>query len=146
MRGFATDIEPAYGEVIPFSRQVVGVVCASDFPDPSLVTSTIQKGQNHDPDTVWVVRDRDRVARAALDELGLEYVSFGLNPYWKFDAGGDWRGTYRTYEIINYCSIVLTFTSPDSGSLRPFVDKRGGKVRVIERGKAKKRKGRKVSV
>jgi hypothetical protein len=166
VRGFAQDIEPAYGEPAPFERQVVGVVAASDFPDPALIRNTIEKGQAHDPHTVWVVRDKDTMVTAALEKLGLDFVRSGLNPDFKVEIVcegplergkrarpkltlSDTRRDWRLGELVNCCSLVLVFAKPDLGSLSDFAEiaARDRKVRIITRGKlkAKKpRKGRKI--
>ncbi len=146
MRGYAQDIAPANGPAAPFEGQVVGVVCASSFPDPDLIRTAIQRGQAHDEDTTWVVRRQDKVAEAALAELDLEAVSLALNPYWKMPEH-DVRRIMREQEMMACCSMVVVFTTPETSTLKPFTDKVGLRnVRVIERGKkksAKSRKGRK---
>ncbi len=81
MRGWAqrlTDDQPVY------EHQVVGIVCASDFPDTALVGEVIAVGADRDPETVWVVRERDKIAVEALEALGQEYVAAGLNPVFKY--------------------------------------------------------------
>jgi len=172
VRAFAQDIEPGYGPRLPFERQVVGVVCASSFPEPGLITETLRKGQAHDPHTIWVVRDKDRVAVAALEELGVEYLPVGLNPYWKVERPlqgpvpqgkrslgtyvfHDGRATVRNCELIACSSMVVVFATPEPGSLSLFFDHAeleakyppgvARKVKLIVRGKpkARTRKGRK---
>lgn len=165
MRGFAQDIEVAYESApLPFERQVVAVVCASSFPEPALITDALRKGQAHDPHTVWVVRDKDRLAVAALEELGVEYLPVGLNPYWKVERplhgpvpqgkrslGShvfyDGRATVRNCELIACASMVVVFATPEPGSLSLFFDaaERDSKIKLIVRGKpkARTRKGRK---
>lgn len=169
MRGFAQDIEPAYGTPAPFERQVVAVVCASDFPEPGLITDTLRKGQAHDPHTIWVVRDKDKLAVAALEELGLEYLRLSLNPYWKTEVwreveGGkdsfepgeeddeleveeelertvDVRRAWREQEMIACSSMIVVFSKPDSATLKPFHEaaKIQSRVKLIVRGKPKAR-------
>lgn len=172
MRGFAQDITPAYGEPVPFEHQVVAVVCASDFPEPALITDTLRKGQAHDPHTLWVVRDKDKLAVAALEELGVEYLPVPLSPWGKVELPlhgplkerqrtrptevlCDVRRTYRETELIGCSSMVVVFAKPDPGSLSPLFDHAAleakyppgvpRKVRLIVRGKPKvrKRQGRK---
>lgn len=164
MRGLATDIRPAYSEPVPFTSQVVGVVAASDFPEPALIIETLRRGQAHDPNTIWVVRDKDRLAVAALKELGAEYVVLGLNPYWKRELAVqgplerrkrslpgiplyDLRRTWREQELIQGCSMLVVFAKGDPGSLAPFFEaaERDPKIKVIVRGKkkARTRQGRK---
>lgn len=172
MRGYAQDIEPAHGAPVPFERQVVAVVCASSFPEPALIADTLRKGQAHDPHTIWVVRDKDRLAVAALEELGVEYLPVGLNPHWKVERPvhgplpqgkrslpthvfHDGRATVRNCELIACSSMVVVFASPEPGSLSLFFDHAAleakypagaaRKVKLIVRGKpkARTRKGRK---
>lgn len=164
MRGFATDIEPAYSAPVPFTSQVVGVVAASDFPEPELIIETLRKGQAHDPQTIWVVRDKDRLAQAALEELGVEYLTLGLHPAWKKELAVqgpleqrkrslpgvqlyDERRSWREQEMIHGCSMVVVFAKEEPGSLKPYFDAAEilSKVKLIVRGKkkARKRQGRK---
>ncbi len=164
MRGYAQDIQPAHGEPVPFTSQVVGVVCASSFPEPELIIETLRKGQAHDPRTIWVVRDKDRMAVAALEELGVEYLPLSLLPHFKVELPVqgplpqgkrtlaplqlcDERRSWREQELIRCCSMVVVFSAPESGSLRPFIDaaELQKHVKVIVRGKtkARKRQGRK---
>lgn len=164
MRGLAQDITPGYGDPVPFERQVVGVVCASSFPEPTLIIDTLRKGQAHDPHTVWVVRDKDRVAVAALEELGVEYLPLPLSPF--FQVGlpvqgplkkgqrkiadyplCDARRDVRDSELTACTSMVVVFATPEPGSLAPFFEAANywPHVKLIVRGKAKarKRQGRK---
>jgi hypothetical protein len=143
LRGYAQDISPAHGGYHePYERQVVGVVCSSSFPDPELVKTAIQRGQAHDPDTVWVVRRQDKVAEGALQELGLDYLPLALNPYWKMPEH-DVRRIMREQELMSCCSMIVVFTTPDAlkTTMRAFGDKVGLRpIRVIERGKPKPKK------
>lgn len=164
MRGLAQDFTPGYGDPVPFTRQVVAVVCASSFPEPALIAETLRKGQAHDPHTLWVVRDKDRLAVAALEELGVEYLPIPLHPYWKvvqpvygpLEKGKrtlpahtlhDGRATVRNCELIACSSMVVVFASPEPGSLSLFFDaaERDPKIKLIVRGKPKvrERRGRK---
>ncbi len=164
MRGLAQDITPAYGEPVPFTSQVVGVVCASGFPDPGLIRETLRKGQAHDPRTVWVVRDKDRVAVAALEELGVDYLPLPLVPHFKVELPVqgplpqgkrklaphqfcDERRSWREQELILCSSMVVVFATPEPGSLKPFFEAAEFQkhVRLIVRGKPKvrQRQGRK---
>lgn len=164
MRGFAQDISPGHGDPVPFTSQVVGVVCASSFPEPELITDTLRKGQAHDPHTVWVVRDKDRLAVASLEAIGVECLPVPLNPWWKVERPVqgpvpqgkrslaphvfyDGRATVRNCDLIGCSSMVVVFASPEPGSLSMFFDaaERDPKIKLIVRGKPKvrKRQGRK---
>lgn len=163
MRGFAQDFEPAYSAPAPFDSQVVGVVCASEFPEPDLILETLRKGQAHDPGTVWVVRDKDRLAVAALEQLQVEYVALSLNPFWKVELPVqgplergkrrlmprllcDVRATVRASELIRCCSLVVVFAKPEPGALQPFVDAAeiNPRVKVIVKGKPRSRARRSI--
>lgn len=164
MRGFAQDISPGYGDPVPFTRQVVAVVAASDFPEPALITDTLRKGQAHDPHTLWVVRDKDKLAVAALEELGVEYLPVPLAPWGKVELPlhgplkerqrtrptevlCDVRRAWRETELIGCSSMVVVFAKPDPGSLALFFEaaERDPKIKLIVRGKPKvrQRRGRK---
>lgn len=128
---------------------VVGIVCSSDFPEPALIGEVLAVGHDRDPSTIFVIRDRDKLAKVALDELNLEYVTATLNPHYKYEfpAHGDKqarsvddRAGMREIELVDCCTRVIVFRTPATATLDYFSDSRWAeKVRVIERGKAKKK-------
>lgn len=144
---------------------VVGIICASDFPDLAIVGEVIAVGADRDPETVWVVRKRDKIAVEALEALSQEYVEAGLNPWFKHshtaselveDTPGrrrysfelksaDNRASVRESEIVRLCTRVIVFRTPNTSTLDFFNDGYGlwDHIRVIERGKKAKKKYRK---
>jgi hypothetical protein len=123
---------------------VVAVICGADFPSPTLIGEVIAAGYDRDPETVWVVREKDKLARAALDELGFEYVAATLNPFYKVKDVMDKRGDVRDNEILRLCSRTIVFAAPQNKTLDAYRDELwANKVRVVERGKPKAKPRRK---
>jgi hypothetical protein len=79
MRGLATDIV-RYTPTAEFGNQVVAVI-AGHKADHKLMAEMISTCPWQE--VVWVIREHDRVAKAALDEIGVEYLEVGLNPWWR---------------------------------------------------------------
>jgi hypothetical protein len=164
-RGWAQPLTANLGDDQSFAHPVVGIICASDFPDKALIGEVVAVGLDRDPHTVYVVRERDLLARSEMDALGAEYVVAPLNPYFKYvypayltTEPGGWRHPHRTtlvfghprqvddrtivreYEIVAFCSRVIVFRTPATATLDFFSDPRWAKtVRVLERGKKKKK-------
>ncbi len=160
MRGWAQRLDVGTDDQPVYEHPVVGIICASDFPDTALVGEVIAVGVDRDPETVWVVRERDKIAVEALEALSQEYVSAGLNPVFKYtmcrshlepDLAGrskfhfnvrcvDDRATLREQELIGCCSRVIVFKTPETKTLDGFSDPYGvhDHIRVLERGKKKK--------
>lgn len=102
------ETEELSGRYIPtdeFPNRIVALVVDKTFP-LDRVTDAI-KGCPWD-DVIWVYRDRDTVAAAALEELGIDAVCVPLNPHWKGDTY-DLRRNVREFEMMYGCTNVLVF-------------------------------------
>ena len=124
------------------SRCVAAIIICSKFPDMQLVRDTIARAPE---DTLFIVRDRDQLAKGALQTLQLPYVSAPLVPYWKGEEF-DRRAECRAEEILNTCQRVVVFKTPDDTSTADFTPEWRKNVRIIVAGKAKTkhRKGRAI--
>jgi hypothetical protein len=143
----------------PGPEQIVALIAADKFPEPDLIDDVIRGGLRQPQPICWVVRDRDKMAREALDRVEQPYILATLNPIWKWknesilyerlegrkrlvfatDAA-DRRAEMRESEIVNRCNRIILFTTPTAATLKFFEDERwAGKTRMISRGAVKKK-------
>lgn len=129
----------SWTEGLPDNQQIVGVVSAHDFPEPSLVVEVVQAGIDRGEPISWVAKDRDTVTKAAFERCGIVPVLVRLNPIWKGDTY-DRRDAVRVNEMLNSCDRIIVFTTPTNKTLSDFLDPLWSKkVKVITRGDDAKR-------
>ncbi len=132
----------------PGEEQIVALLSSDKFPEPELIDEVIRQGLRKPQPIVWVVRDRDKVTRNALDRVQQPYVLATLNPFfqWKYsdENTGDKRSEVRESELLTRCNRLILFTTPTTKTLDEFLDPLWeGKVRVIQRGQQAKKTYRK---
>ena len=126
-------------------NKVIGVFIATNFPEAEydLIRETLAEGATRNPGALWVCAKTDKRSQGLFDELGLEWITLDLNPYWKV---GDWDGRRqrRDIEMLRDCDLMLVFQK--AGAAGWWTDKAKTKVEdrvhdnlyVIERGEKKK--------
>lgn len=153
MIGWRQDIEPAYGAYPEPDVEVIALVVAQDFPDPTALERAVRAGIVQYPGAIWLMRGKPnkrhvgRYAVQVLEEAGIEVIYAETNrPYWGTAADG-----WRDAELVRTASQVVVFhdgTSPTTGA---FVKRKEElpslyeHLHLVVRGKPKpkKRTGRK---
>lgn len=109
LRGFALEI----GDWIDqYPNEVIAVVCDASYP-----LDEVKGAIETCPFTpaVWVIRDRDRVAKQAFEELGIDPVVVPLNDWYKNEKV-DVRRVIREGELMMGCTHILVFRASEASS------------------------------
>lgn len=122
-------------------NKVLGIIVHRNFPEPSLVETTIRRGMMKHPGALWVCADNDKLTSAILEDLGLTYLTLGLNPYWKYtkdEQARDSRREVRDQELRRLCDELLVFVPTGSAAHKEWEGRHPlPQVHVIPRGKPK---------